>query len=55
MSNEMFYIDKDGKKADADLHKDMLDGVKIDREAAIKLAIRLGSTRASAERLFPPN
>lgn len=51
-SNEIFYM-KDGKREDAAIHNEILIDVKIDREAAINLAVELGLTIEQAEILYP--
>lgn len=41
-SNEMFYVDEDGKKQDAELHEEMLDNPEADayfREVSRKWAL----------------
>ena len=52
-SNELQYSDKDGKKADADLHGYILERGKTNIAKARVLAQEMGLTKDQAKQIIP--
>ena len=55
--NELYYVDKHGKRQDASLHAEMLNNTKAhsaDMAAALKRAVKSGMSKSDALRLYGP-